>query len=745
MPAFRQESTKTATMSVWCPNCKENVDVEELVSEGVTCCTACGTVIDDTHFSSDPTFSKNAAGASQVDGNFVPEGGVGASGLGLSGAGGGFGYGGRGRPQLRLYGLQTDSHEKTMARAKSELSTLAERLGARPKEELVEAAHRLYRLAVQKNFTRGRRTGQVVGACLYIVCRQEDKPYMLIDISDLLATNVYILGGVFLQLCQLLRLNDQPVMQKPVDPSLFIPRFADRLNLGAPKTVVAHSATRLVASMKRDWMQTGRRPSGVCGAALYVAAAMHGVPRSKREVIAAVHVGETTLAKRLSEFEETSTGSMTAEEFKHHAHELEERQRLELEGAAAEQAGELICVHQGVPGYAHFALGLCRQCYADLTKASGGTKEDGALPPIMIKQHKKDEDKKMKRLKAIEEGTVDDDDEEEEHEDGFDENELEAMDQVITMTEQRLSGVLKNKDVGSSEEAIGMGSAATPASTAAAARAKLIRAATRRDEDPDQGAKGVTVGSTEGVIENKGNGDDDNLSDVDDDELNEYINTEDETKLKQVLWEELNRDYIEKKAAKEAKLKAEAEEKEEMLAQVEEAEKVAKEAGIILGRAALSMEKASGPGRKRKKQTVSDGTEATAAVNGGSGGDGGASTSGAAGENASGPVDESAEAAARHLMTKKKLSSKINYVALKNLFQEEPMTAARAGPGTEAARRQKQREQDRHEASKKHMSALEEDARTRNFRKATAGYTAGNFGNERQRKRVSFDVAGKRF
>ena len=194
MPAFRQESTKTATMSIWCPNCKENVDVEELVSEGVTCCTACGTVIDDTHFSSDPTFSKNAAGASQVDGNFVPEGGVGASGLGLSGAGGGFGYGGRGRPQLRLYGLQTDSHEKTMARAKSELSTLAERLGARPKEELVEAAHRLYRLAVQKNFTRGRRTGQVVGACLYIVCRQEDKPYMLIDISDLLATNVYILG-----------------------------------------------------------------------------------------------------------------------------------------------------------------------------------------------------------------------------------------------------------------------------------------------------------------------------------------------------------------------------------------------------------------------------------------------------------------------------------------------------------------------------------------------------------------------
>ena len=37
--------------------------------------------------------------------------------------------------------------------------------------------------------------------------------------------------------------------------------------------------------MKRDWMQTGRRPSGVCGAALWVAALLHGYERSKRDVV----------------------------------------------------------------------------------------------------------------------------------------------------------------------------------------------------------------------------------------------------------------------------------------------------------------------------------------------------------------------------------------------------------------------------------------------------------------------------
>ena len=42
-------------------------------------------------------------------------------------------------------------------------------------------------------------------------------------------------------------------------------------------TAVANTALRLVASMKRDWIQTGRRPSGVCGAAIYIAAHIHGV------------------------------------------------------------------------------------------------------------------------------------------------------------------------------------------------------------------------------------------------------------------------------------------------------------------------------------------------------------------------------------------------------------------------------------------------------------------------------------
>ena len=97
--------------------------------------------------------------------------------------------------------------------------------------------------------------------------------------------NVYVLGSVFLQLCRLLRLEQHPIMQRPVDPSLFIHRFADKLDLGRKSNAVATTALRLVASMKRDWMQTGRRPSGICGAALFIAAHIHGLSRGKKEVV----------------------------------------------------------------------------------------------------------------------------------------------------------------------------------------------------------------------------------------------------------------------------------------------------------------------------------------------------------------------------------------------------------------------------------------------------------------------------
>ncbi|KAJ8411688.1 hypothetical protein AAFF_G00153260 [Aldrovandia affinis] len=99
------------------------------------------------------------------------------------------------------------------------------------------------------------------------------------------------------------------------DPCLYIPRFAHLLEFGEKNHEVSMTALRLLQRMKRDWMHTGRRPSGLCGAALLVAARMHEFRRTVKEVIGVVKVCEATLRKRLNEFEETPTSQLTIDEF----------------------------------------------------------------------------------------------------------------------------------------------------------------------------------------------------------------------------------------------------------------------------------------------------------------------------------------------------------------------------------------------------------------------------------------------
>nr|XP_040131431.1 transcription factor IIIB 90 kDa subunit isoform X1 [Ictidomys tridecemlineatus]XP_040131432.1 transcription factor IIIB 90 kDa subunit isoform X1 [Ictidomys tridecemlineatus] len=165
-------------------------------------------------------------------------------------------------------------------------------------------------MAVSKHLTRGRKMAHVIAACLYLVCRTEGTPHMLLDLSDLLQVNVYVLGKTFLLLARELCIN-----APAIDPCLYIPRFAHLLEFGEKNHEVSMTALRLLQRMKRDWMHTGRRPSGLCGAALLVAARMHDFRRTVKEVISVVKVCESTLRKRLTEFEDTPTSQLTIDEF----------------------------------------------------------------------------------------------------------------------------------------------------------------------------------------------------------------------------------------------------------------------------------------------------------------------------------------------------------------------------------------------------------------------------------------------
>ena len=86
---------------------------------------------------------------------------------------------------------------------------------------------------------------------------------------------MYTLGQVYMKLVNKLNL-DIPL----IDPCLFIKPFCDKLGFGEKSKSVVDLATRFLQSMKRAWISTGRRPNGLCGAAILIAARVLNFRRS---------------------------------------------------------------------------------------------------------------------------------------------------------------------------------------------------------------------------------------------------------------------------------------------------------------------------------------------------------------------------------------------------------------------------------------------------------------------------------
>lgn len=103
----------------------------------------------------------------------------------------------------------------------------------------------------------------------------------------------------------------------PVLPEDLIHRFASKLEFGDETDKVAEDAIRMVQRMSMDWMVMGRRPSGVCGACLILAARMNNFRRTITEVVYIVKVTTHTIQKRLEEFKLTPSSALTVEEFLH--------------------------------------------------------------------------------------------------------------------------------------------------------------------------------------------------------------------------------------------------------------------------------------------------------------------------------------------------------------------------------------------------------------------------------------------
>src|SRR2546423_6589633 len=278
-----------------CPNpactAPNNVVQED---DGSYICHHCGTIAaEHSHIVSEIQFGETASGAAAVQGQYI----------GADQTHARSGTGGRRGGAVRGDGM--NSKQLTELNARREMLALLVNLRLKSvavAQSFIDPAIGLFKLALQHNFVQGRSIGMVAAVALYLQCRRNKgtNEVMLIDIAECINVNVFVLGKMYTKLIQkLYGTTNQDAFRDKIDtinPENLIRRFAKGLEFpdSQARKRVVDDAIRLVQRMDRDWMATGRRPAGICGAALVLAARMNNFRRTVREVVLVVKVTEIT-------------------------------------------------------------------------------------------------------------------------------------------------------------------------------------------------------------------------------------------------------------------------------------------------------------------------------------------------------------------------------------------------------------------------------------------------------------------
>lgn len=143
-----------------------------------------------------------------------------------------------------------------------EINRIATRknIPSRVKEEAVI----IYRRAQKNNIVKGRNVEAVAATAIYAACRKWGYPLTLDEIAETSEKDRKLIGRYYRILSQRLNLK-----LMPLSPQDYIPKFCGKLDLPSK---IQNSAFEITEQAQKNGLTTGKNPSGIAGAAIYIAA-----------------------------------------------------------------------------------------------------------------------------------------------------------------------------------------------------------------------------------------------------------------------------------------------------------------------------------------------------------------------------------------------------------------------------------------------------------------------------------------
>ncbi len=186
------------------------------------------------------------------------------------------------------------SSERNYLIALPELNRVSSYLGL--PENIRENAALLYRKCVQNNLIRGRPIETVVQAVIYAACRKAGMPRTLDEIASISGLPKKEIGRAYRAISHELGLKI-PL----TDPISYVPRYINALKLSGE---AQEKAASLLKDAMKKGLVSGRSPTGVSAAAVYIAGALAGERRTQKEVADVAGVTEVTIRNRYRELKE---------------------------------------------------------------------------------------------------------------------------------------------------------------------------------------------------------------------------------------------------------------------------------------------------------------------------------------------------------------------------------------------------------------------------------------------------------
>ncbi|PYB68000.1 MULTISPECIES: transcription initiation factor IIB [unclassified Thermoplasma] len=206
------------------------------------------------------------------------------------------------RNRAQLYRLRkwqkrikvSNAAERNLSQALQELERMASNLSI--PDDVKETAAVIYRKAVKQNMIRGRSIEGVVAGALYAACRITNVPRTLGEIASVTRVKKKEIGRTYRIMSRYLKLNIMP--SKAED---YISRFCSKLKLSMD---TRNKALEILRTAENAGLTSGKGPTGVAAAAIYIASLMTGERRTQRAVAEVAGVTEVTIRNRYKELTE---------------------------------------------------------------------------------------------------------------------------------------------------------------------------------------------------------------------------------------------------------------------------------------------------------------------------------------------------------------------------------------------------------------------------------------------------------